>query len=490
MILDAEARADDWFRDRIFDVCVVGSGPAGVTLARRLAARGASVGLFEAGGLELKPESQELYKGETAGQPYYPLEAARLRFFGGSSNHWGGWTRPLDPYDFDPKPHHSLSGWPIRKTDLDPYADEAAAILDLPADRPPPDIMPDAAEDLVPRLFRFSRPITRFGEKYGAELNAAENNRVYVNANLVDLRLDTSRRMVSEAVFRSYHRDEPFSVKARLFVLSLGGIENARALLNADSEIDGGLGNEHDLVGRYFLEHPHAPAGKAVMRAPLTWMLVYSPTPAFMLAKRILNFGIRIGDFDQWNAPDFTGALELQPPCTLEFDTLLAAEMKGEPRACPAHVGDIFIACEQSLDPENRVSLTAERDRFGLRKARLAWRLSELDLRTLRAGAAEIARHLAEHDVGRMKSADWLLKDRLPTADELWGGNHHMGTTRMSEDPKRGVVDAAGRVHSLENLYIGGSSVFSTSGHANPTYTIVQLALRQADILKRRLEAG
>ena len=490
MILDAEARADDWFRDRIFDVCVVGSGPAGVTLARRLAARGASVGLFEAGGLELKPESQELYRGETAGQPYYPLEAARLRFFGGSSNHWGGWTRPLDPYDFDPKPHHSLSGWPIRKTDLDPYADEAAAILDLPADRPPPDIMPDAAEDLVPRLFRFSRPITRFGEKYGAELNAAENNRVYVNANLVDLRLDTSRRMVSEAVFRSYHRDEPFSVKARLFVLSLGGIENARALLNADSEIDGGLGNEHDLVGRYFLEHPHAPAGKAVMRAPLTWMLVYSPTPAFMLAKRILNFGIRIGDFDQWNAPDFTGALELQPPCTLEFDTLLAVEMKGEPRACPAQVGDVFIACEQSLDPENRVSLIAERDRFGLRRARLAWRLSELDLRTLRTGVTEIARHLAEHDVGRMKIADWLLEDRLPTADELWGGNHHMGTTRMSDDPKRGVVDAAGRVHSLENLYIGGSSVFSTSGHANPTYTIVQLALRQADILKRRLEAG
>jgi choline dehydrogenase-like flavoprotein len=490
MILDAEARTDDWFRDRIFDVCVVGSGPAGVTLARRLAAGGTSVGLFEAGGLELKPESQELYKGETAGQPYYPLDAARLRFFGGSSNHWGGWTRPLDPYDFETRPHHPLSGWPIGKADLDPYAAEAADILNLPPDAPPPDIMPDAAADLVPRLFRFSRPITRFGEKYRAELSAAENIRVHVNANLVDLRLDAGRRMVREAVFRSYHRDAPFTVQARQFVLSLGGIENARALLNADSEIEGGLGNEHDLVGRYFLEHPHAPAGKAVMRAPLTWMLVYSPTPAFMLAKRVLNFGMRIGDFDQWNAPDFTGALAPQPPCTLEFDTLLAAEMQGEPRACPAHVGDVFIACEQSLDPENRVSLTTDRDRFGLRKARLAWRLSELDLRTLRTCVAEIARHLAEHDVGRMRIADWLLEDRLPTADELWGGNHHMGTTRMSDDPKRGVVDAAGKVHSLENLYIGGSSVFSTSGHANPTYTIVQLALRQADILKGRLEAG
>jgi len=182
-----------------------------------------------------------------------------------------------------------------------------------------------------------------------------------------------------------------------------------------------------------------------------------------MLAKKVLNFGMRIGDFDQWNAPEFTGALELQPSCMLGFDTLLAAEVKAEPRACPDHVGDVFIACEQSLDPENRVSLTAERDRFGLRKAKLTWRLSELDLHTLRTGAAEIARHLAEHDVGRMKIADWLLADRIPTSGELWGGNHHMGTTRMSNDPNRGVVDAAGRVHSLENLYIGGSSVFSTS---------------------------
>lgn len=490
MILDAEARADDWFRDRVFDVCVVGSGPAGVTLARRLGAQGVSVGLFEAGGLELKPESQELYKGEATGQPYYPLDATRLRFFGGSSNHWGGWTRPLDPYDFEAKPHHPLSGWPITKADLDPYADEAASILNLPPDRLPPDIMPAAAEDLVPRLFRFSRPITRFGEKYRAELERSENVRVYVNANLIDLRLENGARAIKEAAFRSYHRDEPFSVKARVFVLCLGGIENARALLNADREIDGGLGNEHGLVGRYFLEHPHAPAGKAVLRDALTWMLVYSPTPAFMRAKRVLNFGMRIGNFDQWNAPDFTGALEPHPPCLLEFETLLAAEMKGESRACPAHVGDVFIACEQSLDPESRVSLSPERDRFGLRQASLSWRLSELDLRTLRTGAAEVAGHLATYDVGRMKIADWLLENRLPTADELWGGNHHMGTTRMSDDPKRGVVDAMGRVHSLENLYIGGSSVFSTSGHANPTFTIVQLALRQADILKRRLETG
>ena len=486
MIEDAEGRTDDWFRDHIFDICVVGSGPAGVTLARRLAARGLSVGVFEAGGLEQTADSQSLYQGTTAGQPYYPLDGARLRYFGGSSNHWGGWTRPLDAYDFEPKAHHPLSGWPITKADLDPYAAEAGAILDLPADAPPPDIMSGARDVLTPRRFRFSRPATRFGEKYRGELAASASIRVVLNANLVDLRLDADRRAVAEAVFRSYLRDDPFSVKARTFVLCLGGIENPRALLNADSEIATGLGNENDCVGRMFIEHPHAPVGRAVLRIPLTWMLVYSPKPAFMQAERILNFGLRLGDFDQWNAPTFTGALRPEPACTIDFHTLLATEMRNETSPCPAHAADVFVACEQSLNPDNRVKLMGERDRFGLRKAALEWRLSEMDLRTLRTAATETAKHLAEQDVGRMKIIDWLLDGAVPTADQLYGGNHHMGTTRMSADPKQGVVDADTKVHSLENLYVGGSSVFATSGHANPTYTIVQLALRQADHLAAR----
>ena len=114
-----------------------------------------------------------------------------------------------------------------------------------------------------------------------------------------------------------------------------------------------------------------------------------------MRARRILNFGVRVGNFEQWNAIDFTGALRPEPACTTDFDAILAHEMKGEPSPCPAHVGDVFIACEQSLDPENRVSLLPERDRFGQRKAKLDWRLSEMDLRTLRTGADEVARRFA-----------------------------------------------------------------------------------------------
>lgn len=490
MILDAEARADDWFRDRTFDLCIIGSGPAGVTLARRLAKAGLSVGIFEGGGEQATPESQELYQGTTAGQPYYALEAARLRFFGGSSNHWGGWTRPLDPYDFEAKPHNPLSGWPIARADLDPYAAEAADILNLPPDRPPPDLLPADHDVLVPRLFRFSNPVTRFGEKYRAELAASERIRVYLNANLVDLRLEDSRMAVSEAVFRSYKRNDLFSVKARAFALCLGGLENPRALLNATSQVGKGIGNERDLVGRYFLEHPHAPIGRVVMRRPMTWMQVYSPTPAFMDANKVLNFGIRLGHFDEWNAAGFTGALKPQPECGLGFDALLAAEMKSEPTACPAYVGDAFVSCEQSLSPDNRVRLTGQRDRFGLRRIELDWSLSDTDMRTLRTAATTIGRLLAERDVGRLKIVDWLTAGEKPNLDELWGGNHHMGTTRMSADRSTGVVDANLKVHSLANLYIGGSSTFATSGHANPTYTIVQLSLRLGDHLAGVVRGG
>jgi choline dehydrogenase-like flavoprotein len=191
---------------------------------------------------------------------------------------------------------------------------------------------------------------------------------------------------------------------------------------------------------------------------------------------------------DQWNAGDFTGPLKPEPPCRTDFDTLLAAEMKKAPAVCPAHVGDAFVACEQRLNPENRVKLTAEKDRFGLRTIELDWRLSDTDLHTLKTAAVEVARRIAQDDVGRMSIVPWLLNGETPNLDQLWGGNHHMGTTRMSVDPKQGVVDANLKVHGVENLYVGGSSVFATSGHANPTYTIVQLALRLGDHLSGRLQ--
>ena len=489
MIEDAETRSADRF-SKTYDVCIIGSGPAGVTLARRLGARGLSVALCEGGGLELTPESQNLYKGQVVGQPYFPLDTARLRYFGGSSNHWGGWTHTLDPYDFEANPDNPLSGWPITLDDLAPYAAEADAILNLPADRTPPDMFPDDQDTLVPRFFRFSRPITRFGGKYRDELNASKTIEVFLNANLVDMRLDADKHAVTEAVFRSFKRPDSFAVKARSFALCLGALENARALLNMTGDIPVGLGNENDLVGRYFMEHLHADLGKVVFRKPLDWLLVYAPSQRLMKQKRILNFGMRVGDPDQWNGGDFTGEMKPQPPCAVDFDDVLEAAMEGRKSPCPGLLGDAFIVAEQSLNPDNRVRLGADKDRFGLRTMELDWSLSETDYRTMKTCATVTGQLMAYYDVARLKVVDWLLEGEKPTLDQLAGGNHHMGTTRMSVDPRTGVVDANCKVHSLANLHIGGSSVFSTSGHANPTYSITQLALRLGDHLGDQLKGA
>ena len=230
MIIDA-TDADRGLFARSFDACVIGTGPAGITLARHLAARGLSVALMEGGGLEPTDESQDLYKGEVVGLDYFPLDEARLRYFGGASNHWGGRCRALDAMNFLPLAANPLSGWPMAKSALDPYAAETDEILDMISAAEAPDL---PLEQEIPRFhrvqYRYSAP-TRFGEKYHHELAASPGIVCALNANLVDMRLDDGLGTVTGAVFKSFADGDPgFTIDARVFVLALGGLENPRAL--------------------------------------------------------------------------------------------------------------------------------------------------------------------------------------------------------------------------------------------------------------------
>ena len=509
MLIDAGTPARSAF-DRRFDVCVIGAGPAGITLARTLAASGLEVALMEGGGLAPSAESEDIYAGENTGVPYHELDVCRLRFFGGSSGHWEGLCSEIAPLDFKPNPAQPvLGGWPIGKADLDPYAQATAEILDL---GPPfPELgKPIPGDDFSAVQFRRSAP-TRFGEKYLDEITAAPRIWLGINANLVDLRLDDAGATVTQGRFRSYAPDDAgFTVDARVFCLCTGGIENARLLLNFDSQVPGGIGNQNDQVGRYFCDHPSLFLGEVMFENPEVAMedSFIITTEAFRTAQETLGLTIRFHRRPRRRMSLLTEAAR-SAECNLPFIGTLAQEVFGQ-KEIRCDLGGLMeyrrsltpdrypwavatTNSEQALNPESRVSLGEARDALGLRRTELHWDLLPIDYRTIKASTLGLGRTLAENDIARIQLYDWLRADNpvLPLpGDNLGavGSYHHMCTTRMSDDPRTGVVDRDCRVHGLGNLYIGGSSTFATSGYVNPTYTIVQMALRLGDHVTGELQ--
>jgi choline dehydrogenase-like flavoprotein len=487
MLLDAEQRQDDWFRDIVFDVCICGAGPAGITLARALAAKGWSVSLFESGDLDLKVDAQELAEGQNVGLDYFTLDSVRLRKLGGTSGHWTGVTHPLEAYDFEHFKHHPLSGWPISRADIEPFADEAAKILDLGPWEPVADMFEGASKKLKPISFRGSHPITRFGEKYRAELKSS-NIRTYLNATLVDMELAADQGSVSSLTFRSYDNEKPFSVRARYVVLCLGGIENARVLLNANRQVSTGIGNQNDLVGRFFSEHPVFQVGSIVLRhvprhGPV---LHYIPSRELIDEAKCLNFVLSIPSTVEATHKRWMR----EAVCATDVSRHLVQSILGRPFQC--YDQNVWVGFEQSLNRDSRLLLGKKVDRFGQRRAVLDWRFTELDYHTMRTAIIEFGRQIATSDLGRARIVDWLqaANPQPPGIDkDVVGSIHHMCTTRMSDNPREGVVDRDCRVHDIQNLYIGGSSVFATGGYAHPTFTIVQLALRLAGHLDGKLRS-
>jgi choline dehydrogenase-like flavoprotein len=151
----------------------------------------------------------------------------------------------------------------------------------------------------------------------------------------------------------------------------------------------------------------------------------------------------------------------------------------------PSRSAILLLDLEQAPDPESRVSLAPDRDALGLRRAQVNWRIGELERRTAAKFTSYVAAEFARLGIGRCRLEPWLRDDHIPMTDALQETYHYMGTTRMADDPREGVVDRNCAVYGMENLYVAGSSVFSTAGQANPTLTLVALALRLADHLKR-----
>jgi choline dehydrogenase-like flavoprotein len=507
---------------------VIGAGAAGITLVRRLLAAGRDVILLESGGLDYEAPIAALNAGENRGEPYYRLEDSRLRFFGGTTAIWGGRCAELDPIDLETRDFLPHSGWPISWPELERHYDEARPLFDLPPRRLTPEDVRAAGVPL-PRfdrhqlrtpLWTFDRRFSRFTYESCADLHEHPKCRIVVHATVTAIKAGPSGNEVESVEAKSLAGPK-LRVRAKAYALAAGGIENPRLLLAS------GLGNEHDQVGRYFMEHPHARGGRIV--SAKAWPLLNAfgrrhridgqdlaalITPAESLQRQegILNTSLTIVARQPDGARQFVGmkaynGIKHRLPPTRAGRALWMTTKKAaawtQRHIDPARpwalhkLGTLEIAllvrAEQAPNPDSRVSLTQERDALGVPRAALDWRLSDIDVRSVAILIQALGRELKRLGLGRVEPAEWLTDgvrewrtDPLISSHPI-GGYHHMGTTRMSADPRRGVTDAYGRVHGIANLYVGGSSLFPTASWANPTLTIAALALRTADRISAEL---
>jgi choline dehydrogenase-like flavoprotein len=504
------------------DVCIVGAGAAGITLARALSGSGLDVVVLESGGHEPDTEVQDLYAGQVTGTPFgdFPddeaLDAVRLRYLGGTTNHWAGFCRPLDPIDFEARPGQHPSGWPLRRTDLDDYYAAALEVLGLAS---PEFVWSGWADDLavvdpfpgtsLVRTGAFQVRPVRFGAEFREDLATADDLDVVLGANLIDLTVDQDRVIAATATPLN---GPAFTVEADEFVLALGGIENARMLL-ASGDRPGGIGNENDLVGRYFCEHPQAIIGVATADAdPDVLRSVFEtgvPVPGEGPDPRPVVRGVMVPTAEaarERNLRSFgiqalAGAVDDDAPVAVNgLSTADVAVYGSTSQGIDARgVLYLLVTGEQALHDDSRVTLADERDALGIPRASVDWRLTVADRQAMLDGVRLFGEELGRLGLGRVQLAPGNLRRAdgggfevdpeaaRPETFQPGIGFHHLCTTRMAADPSEGVVDGDLRVHSLDNLSVAGSSSFATAGSAPPTLTIVAFALRLAETLKARL---
>ena len=538
MIVDGSALPPGIEREH--DLCVVGSGIAGILLVTELAQSYRDICIIESGAWKPDDDTQSLYALNSVGYPIRKHYQSRIRYFGGSCNIWAGRAMMYNEIDFMPRPWLDNISWPIEFSELDRYYASATEYLRLPSyDKLKAENWRSALSDFEMSLVQsphfkanvslFAKAPARFGfkTKYYKAIRRSSAITLYVNSNVVNLHLDeylTSVVRVDVACLNGVR----YAIRAKTVVLACGGLENTRILLASDKQMPHGIGNHSGLLGGYYMDHPRAVFGRVKLSKKLKLdhllgmpvkggkmqlgiglsekiqaeegllnnYLTLEPCysigsmelyEAFVkLMKRLLRKGYSGKRFDFKNqemaeVPEMIYLLTPKEllPHFIYYTYYKYSRLVKHVVANLTHLSIVNYS-EQEPDMASRVYLDNEKDRLGMPKLALDWKLSDRSLNSSLRLMHLIDKHFRSRGAGFVEENLVEIKE-LPYTD----ASHHLGTTRMSADPKGGVVNVNCQVHGVNNLYVAGSSVFPTAGHANPTLTIAAMSLRLADHLRK-----
>jgi choline dehydrogenase-like flavoprotein len=516
------------------DICVVGAGAAGISLALELEKLGRNVLLLESGDEQLDAQVQALHDLESTGYPLREDYMSRARYFGGSCNLWAGRSMRLDPLDFERRDWVAGSGWPISYEEVSRYYARAAQVLDLPdIDALDSSASPASLSAAERRLLAgkglrstvsvWARTPQRFGRPFLQRLGASPRVRLLLNASATSLDLDEAGTSITQLNAATLPGNR-FTVRARQYVLASGGLENARLLLSSRNHAPAGVGNDHDQVGRCFMDHPRTVFGKVTVPADVRlksfrglpvragrlqigigasaewqrehgllnhYVTLEEETSGYAQARyqamvqtaKVLMRRGHAGsrwDFRKMGLRQVPEMIYLLSPKEILPHWMyrglhMAREALPRPRRERRYI--LVYFCEQPPDPASRVTLSNQRDPLGMPRLVLNWHIPDSVRQGVLGLQGLLQQQMQQTGFGQLE----------PGQGEMFytDASHHMGTTRMSRDPAQGVVDMDCRVHGVRNLYAAGSSVFPCAGFANPTLTIVALSLRLAAHLSR-----
>jgi choline dehydrogenase-like flavoprotein len=528
------------------DVVIVGGGAAGLTLARALSGRGLSILVLEAGGEKRTQQSQDVYRGELADPVIHPhIDRYRERAIGGTSRIWGGRLIPFDPIDFAPRSWVAGSGWPFGFEELEPYYKRAVTEAEggryaydlaeaLPAS--PAELLRGLDGELITTtLERFSKP-TNFWTLYGDFFRKASDVKIALNAAVVGVRLDEPGGAVA-ALEVAKPDGSKCLVRGKSYVLALGGLETTRLLMASTDKKPEGVGNSSGQLGRNYMSHFCATAGIITFKGASgdvgydyerdadgiyvrrrfwlneaaqkqfellnTTFRTHLPDPSnpdhgdAILSAMYLVKDLVLYEYSRKFSESKVGWSERgrhlmnivsQPLRLTTFGLNWLQKRTFAERKLPSVVlGSslnryaLEFHAEQAPNPDSRLTLSADRDSLGMPRLKVDWRPATLDFESLRRSYRLLSDELARTGTGSLEYDAEGLEERAHKHGIV--GGHHIGTTRMATDARQGVVNADCRVHDVENLFVLSASVFPTSGQANPTLTLLALALRMAEKL-------